>query len=81
MTRTKDHDRVSAKPYLIAQEESGEYRLIFRETRYNSQNYPLVTETPVPERFRTAAAARAYAKAEYGAVAGEFAVRTLRAAG
>jgi hypothetical protein len=80
MTQTKDHDRVKAKPYLIArEEESGEYLLILRETRFNSQNYPLVKETPQPERFGTVAAARAFAKAEFGAVAGQFATQAGRA--
>ncbi len=79
MTQTKDHDRAKAKPSLIAREETGEYLLILRETRFNSQNYPLVKETPQPERFGTVAAARAFAKAEFGAVAGQFATQAGRA--
>ena len=72
--RVKDHDRAKAKPFLIAPDPAGGFRLFLCETRYNSQNYPLVVETPVEEVFASAAAARAYAKEHYGAVAGEFTV-------
>ena len=65
--------RIPVKPYLIAADESGDVRLTVRETRYNSQNYPLVTSTLVDERFRTATAARAHAKERFGAQPGEFA--------
>ena len=54
--------RVPLRPFLIAKDESGEYRLTVRETRYNSQNYPIVTATMQDERFKSAAAARAHAK-------------------
>lgn len=63
------------KPYLIAKEEDGRFRLTVRETRYNSQGYPLVTSTPVEERFKSATAARAHAKAHFGAEAGQFATK------
>ena len=65
--------REPVKPYLIAKDEEGAFRLTVRETRFNSQGYPLVTATPVEESFRTAAAARAHAKEHYGAEAGQFA--------
>lgn len=61
------------KPFLIVKEEDGRYRLTVREVRYNSQNYPLVTETPVEESFKSATAARAHAKEHFGAEAGQFA--------
>ena len=44
-----------------------------RETRSNMQNYPIVTGTMVEATFRTAAAARNYAKEHYGAEPGQFA--------
>ena len=72
MSRVKDHDRVIPKPYLIAREDPG-FRLTIRETRFNSQNYPVTTSTPVDEHFATASAARTYAKLNFGAVAGQFA--------
>jgi hypothetical protein len=75
MSGRPDHDRAKVRPYLIEKVEAGEYRLVIRETRYNSQNYPIVTATAVDETFKTSAAARAYAKANFGAVTGDFAIK------
>ncbi len=61
------------KPFLIAKDQLGEVRLTVRETRFNSQGYPWVTQTLVEQTFKTPAAARAYAAEEFGAKAGEFA--------
>ena len=63
------------KPYLIAKGEDGRFRLTVRETRYNSQGYPLVTATPVQEDFRSAHAARTYAREHFGAETGQFAAK------
>jgi hypothetical protein len=66
--------RTPVRPFLIArEEEGGPFRLTVRETRYNSQGYPLITTTKVDELFPTAAAARAHAKENFGAEAGQFA--------
>lgn len=65
--------RVPIRPYLITKSEDGAFRLTVRETRYNSQGYPLVTATEVEESFRTATAARNHAKEHFGAEAGQFA--------
>lgn len=65
--------RVPVRPFLIAKNEEGEFRLTVRETRYNSQGYPLVSSTEVEESFPTATAARKHAKEHYGAEAGQFA--------
>ncbi len=65
--------RTPVKPFLIAKNDEGEVRLTVRETRYNSQGYPLVTETMLDESFKTATAARAHAKEHFGAEAGQFA--------
>ena len=65
--------REITKPFLIAKDGEGQVRLTVRETRYNMQNYPIVTSTLVDESFRTATAARAYAKEHFGAEAGQFA--------
>lgn len=65
--------RTPVRPFLIAKQPDGQYRLSTRETRYNSQGYPLVTETQLDETFPTATAARAFATAHFGAKAGEFA--------
>jgi uncharacterized protein YegP (UPF0339 family) len=63
------------KPYLIAKDEDGQFRLTVRETRYNSQGYPLVKATAVEETFKSATAARTHAKEQFGAEAGQFAVK------
>ena len=65
--------RTPVRPFLIAKDAEGAVRLTVRETRFNSQQYPLVTSTLHPDSFKTAAAARAYAKEHYGAEAGQFA--------
>ena len=65
--------RIAMRPYLIAKDEEGHVRLTVRETRYNSQNYPLVTSTLQAETFKTATAARTFAKEHFGAEAGQFA--------
>ena len=63
------------KPYLIQKAEDGMYRLTLREVRYNSQNYPLVKTTPLDETFKTANAARAHARENFGAEPGQFATK------
>jgi hypothetical protein len=65
--------RTPVRPFLIAKDESGAVRLSIRETRFNSQNYPLVTSTLLDETFKTAAAARAHAMQHFGAEPGQFA--------
>ena len=67
--------RIPVRPYLIAKDSEGLFRLTVRETRYNSQGYPLVTATLQDETFPTATAARNHAKATFGAEAGQFAVK------
>lgn len=65
--------RTPVRPFLIAKDEDGAVRLTIREIRYNSQNYPLVTSTLHEQTFKTATAARAYAKEHFGAEPGQFA--------
>jgi len=67
--------REIVKPYLILKDAEGQFRLTVRETRYNSQGYPLVTATPIEEAFKSATAARTHAKEHFGAEAGQFAVK------
>ena len=61
------------KPFLIAKHDDGAFRLTVRHTRFNSIGYPITDSTPVEESFKSAAAARAYAKEHHGAEAGQFA--------
>jgi hypothetical protein len=65
--------RATVARFLIAKDAEGAFRLTVRDTRYNSQSYPIVTATLQSESFKTAAAARAFAKQEFGAEAGQFA--------
>jgi hypothetical protein len=67
--------RIPVRPFLIAKDEEGNFRLTVRETRFNSQGYPLVTSTLQEETFPTATAARNHAKANYGAEPGQFAAK------
>jgi len=63
------------RPFLISKDEQGRFRLTVRETRYNSQGYPLVTATLQDEIFPTAAIAKAHARDEFGAEAGQYATK------
>jgi hypothetical protein len=65
--------KTPVQPFLIAKDEDGAFRITVRETRFNSQNYPVVTATLQDESFETATAARNFAKAHLGAEAGQFA--------
>ena len=65
--------RAAVAPYLISKDQDGQFRITIRSTRFNSWNYPLVTSTLQPELFKSAVAARAHAKREFGAEPGQFA--------
>jgi hypothetical protein len=67
--------RTPLKPFLLTKDEEGRFTLTVRETRYNSQGYPLVTATQVEERFKSATAARTHAREHFGAEAGQFATK------
>jgi len=60
-------------PFLIAKDAEGHFRITIRDTRFNSQGYPIVTSTLQPDTFKSAMAARAHAKLEFGADTGQFA--------
>lgn len=63
------------RPFLINKDVDGNVRLTVRNTRYNSQGYPLVTAQLQNELFKTTAAARAFARENFGALPGEYAVK------
>jgi hypothetical protein len=65
--------RTLVRPYLIAKDAEGDFRLTIRETRFNSQHYPLVTSSLHADRFKTASAARAFVREQFGALAGDVA--------
>lgn len=67
--------RETVRPFLIAKDENGDFRLTVRDTRYNSQGYPIVTVRLQDETFKTAAAARTHAKDHFNAEPGQFAAK------
>ena len=67
--------RIPVRPFLINKDDEGRYRITIRETRYNSQGYPLITATLQEETFPTASAAKAHAKEHFGAEAGQYATK------
>ena len=67
--------KTEMRPFLIAKDDEGHVRITERTTRYNSQNYPIVTSTLQPETFKTVMAAKAFAKEHLGAQDGDFATK------
>lgn len=67
--------RTAIRPYLIAKDAEGIFRITVRTTRFNSQGYPLVSSSVVEEAFTTATAAKAYAKVQFRAETGDFATK------
>ena len=63
----KNDVRVSLRPYLVAKDEQGVFRVTVRSTRYNSQGYPLVSSELLDDVFKTQTAARAFVKEQFRA--------------
>ena len=72
---TADASRGAVKPFLLETDGDGRVHLTVRTTHYNRWNYPIVSSSAVEETFATAAAARAHAKAHFGAQPGQFATK------
>jgi len=64
--------RDSILPFLINKDNEGHFRLTVRDTRFNSQGYPIVTSNLQDEQFKTATAARTFARENFKAEAGQF---------
>ena len=64
-----------SRPFLINKDDDGNFRLTVRTVRYNSQGYPLVDSARQEETFKSATAARTFARDNFGAQAGEFATK------
>lgn len=62
----------TSRPFLINKDEDGNFRLTVRTTRYNSRGYPLVSSAMQDETFKTANAARAFARDNFRAQPGEY---------
>ena len=67
------HDTI--RPFLVQKDEEGNFRLTLRTTRFNSQGYPLVDVALQEELFKTATAAKAFARENFRAQPGEFATK------
>lgn len=65
----------ASKPFLIQKNEEGKYRLTVRDTHYNSRGYPIVKSSMQDEVFDTQAAAKAFARENFRAVAGQYATK------
>jgi hypothetical protein len=63
----------ATRPFLINRDTEGNFRLTVRDIRYNSQGYPLVSGVLQDELFKTAAAAKSWARTQFNAVAGQYA--------
>lgn len=64
-----------SRPFLIAKDAEGNFRLTLRTTRHNSQGYPLVDSALQEQLFKTAAAAKAFARDNFRAQPGEYATK------
>ncbi len=65
----------TVRPFLIQRQEDGTFRLTIRDTRYNSQGYPIVTATVHETAFATSAAAKNFARTNFDAKAGQYATK------
>ncbi len=63
------------RPFLIQRQHDGTFRLTVRDIRYNSQGYPIVTGVLQDECFRTAAAAKNWARDNFNAKAGQYSTK------
>lgn len=67
--------RDTLRPFLINKDAEGHFRLTVRDTRYNSQGYPIVTSTLQTELFKTATAAKTHARDHFRAEPGQYATK------
>jgi hypothetical protein len=67
--------RTVVRPYLIARDEEGAFRITTRTTRFNSQGYPLVTAKLLDGSFPSLSTARAYVRQEFRAEATDIATK------
>jgi hypothetical protein len=68
-------DRDLPRPFLILRDADGQFSLTVRDIRYNSQGYPIVIPALQSERFKTAAAAKNWARDHFQAKAGQYALK------
>jgi hypothetical protein len=57
--------RTPVRPFLVAKDEEGVFRVTVRTTRFNSQGYPLVSSEVLQDAFKTQTAARTFVRETY----------------
>lgn len=67
--------RVPVRPYLVARDEEGVFRITVRTTRFNSQGYPLVSSETLADAFKTQTAAKAFVREEFHAQSSDIAIK------
>jgi hypothetical protein len=67
--------RVAVRPYLVAKDAEGRFRITVNTTRFNSQGYPLVSSAMLDEAFPSAMSARAHVRERFGAVPTDIATK------
>lgn len=67
--------RVAVRPYLIAKDEGGAFRITVRTTRFNSQGYPLVSVELLEDSFPTLTLARQHVRTTFRAEAIDIATK------
>lgn len=67
--------RVPVRPYLVAKDEEGVFRVTVRTTRFNSQGYPLVSSEVLGDAFKTQTAAKSFVREQYRAEASDIATK------
>ena len=65
--------RIPVRPFLVAKDDEGVFRVTVRTTRYNSQGFPLVSAELLADTFRTQTAARTFVRETYKAETGDIA--------
>jgi len=65
--------RIPVRPFLVAKDDEGVFRVTVRTTRYNSQGYPLVSSEMLEDGFKTQTAARAFVRETYHVETGDIA--------
>jgi len=65
--------RTPVRPFLVAKDEEGVFRVTVRTTRFNSQGYPLVSSEVLADAFKTQTAARTFVRETYRVESSEIA--------
>ena len=67
--------RIPVRPFLVAKDDEGVFRVTVRTTRFNSQGYPLVSTEVLGDAFKTQTAAKTFVRDQFRAEANEIATK------